>query len=627
METKKITIKNVNQYLKKQENLGTLRFITCGSVDDGKSTLIGRMLFESQMIFEDQIEALKNVSKKFGTQGKTIDFSLLVDGLVAEREQGITIDVAYRFFSTDKRKFIVADTPGHDQYTRNMVTGASTAEVALILIDARKGILTQTKRHSMICSVLGVKKIVIVINKMDLIKYKQKVFNNISEQYELFSKNLNFLSKSFIPVSALKGDNIVKSSENMSWYKGPTLIEFLETIDTQILKTTYPLRFPVQWVNRPNQNFRGFSGTIEAGQARVGQTIKILPSGQTSKIKKIILFRDTFDSASVGKAVTITLEHEIDVSRGDIIVDSDRPSQISYQFEAKIIWLDDNPGYLGRTFWLKLASTEVNAHITSIKHKININTFENLSASELNLNELFLVTIKTDTPIAFEPYKDCAPLGGFILIDKISKNTVGVGMIEFALRRASNIQKQKFTINNLKRNQLNGHKSQILWFTGLSGSGKSTIANALEKKLYARGVRTYILDGDNVRRSLNSDLGFTDADRIENIRRIGEVAKLMFDAGTVVLVSLISPFRAERKMVRELFKKGEFKEIFVDISLATAEKRDPKGLYKKARDGKIPNFTGIGSPYEKPQKPDIHVKTEFNSVNEIVEKILKKLEI
>ena len=627
MDTQVSAVERVNQYLDERANLDTLRLITCGSVDDGKSTLIGRMLYEAQLIFEDQVASLQNDSKKMGTQGGEIDFALLVDGLASEREQGITIDVAYRFFSTDRRKFIVADTPGHEQYTRNMVTGASTADVAVILIDARQGVLPQTRRHSMICSALGIKNVVIAINKMDLVDYNQETFNRILDDYTKFASQLKFDEITAIPMSALKGDNIIERSSHMHWHQGPTLLGYLETVDPRLTRINQSLRFPVQWVNRPNLDFRGFSGTVESGTVEVGQSIRVLPSGATANIKDIILFDDHLDKAEAGQAITLTLDTEIDASRGDVIVASDAPCEVADQFEINCVWMDQAPGYIGRSFWLKLGTTMVNAHITDVKHKININTFEQLSATQLELNDLSVVTIKTDRPIAFECYQDCAPMGALILIDRMSNQTVAAGMIAFALRRSSNVHRQQLEIDKNARRTLNGHTSRVLWFTGLSGSGKSTIANALEKKLHAQGIRTYILDGDNVRHGLNSDLGFTDADRVENIRRIGEVAKLMVDAGIVVLTAFISPFRAEREMVRGLFEDGEFVEIFVDTPLDIAETRDPKGLYKKARLGEIPNFTGIGSPYETPETPDIHIHTETESVEHIVKRLLKELDL
>ncbi|MDB3895688.1 sulfate adenylyltransferase subunit CysN [Alphaproteobacteria bacterium] len=625
MREQETAIERVNQYLEDQANLDTLRFITCGSVDDGKSTLIGRILFEAQMIFEDQAASLQSDSKKMGTHGGEIDFALLVDGLASEREQGITIDVGYRFFATGRRKFIVGDTPGHEQYTRNMVTGASTADVAVILIDARQGVLQQTRRHSMICSALGIKNVVVAINKMDLVAYAHDVFDRILCDYLVFADQLEFSVITAIPMSALKGDNIIVRSNAMQWYQGPTLLGFLETVDTRASRVAYPLRFPVQWVNRPNPDFRGFSGTVEAGTATVGQTIRVLPAGATASIKAIVLFKDHLQSAEAGQAVTLMLDQEIDASRGDVIVAADAPCEVSDQFQVNLLWMGQDPGYIGRSIWIKLGTIQVNGHITAIKHKINITTFEHISATKIQMNDLAVVTVKTDRPVAFEPYKDCAPMGALIFIDRTTKQTVAAGMIDFALRRASNVHRQQLDIDKAARRQLNGHTSCVLWFTGLSGSGKSTIANALEKALHQRGIRTYILDGDNVRHGLNGDLGFTDADRVENIRRVGEVAKLIVDAGVVVLTAFISPFQVERDMVRGLFEDGEFTEIFVDTPIEVAESRDPKGLYRKARRGEIPNFTGIGSPYEPPIKPEFHIKTTEQSVEQAVAQILKTL--
>ncbi|MDB3879942.1 sulfate adenylyltransferase subunit CysN, partial [Alphaproteobacteria bacterium] len=582
MTVQETAIEQVNQYLEEQSSLDTLRFITCGSIHDGKSTLVGRMLFEAQMVVEDKVASLHGVSKKMDTQGGEIDFALWLDELASEREQSITIDVAYRFFTTGRRKFIVADTPGHEQYTRNMVTGASTADMAVILIDARQGVLPQTRRHSMICSALGIKKVVVAINKMDLVDYAQNVFDRILSDYMDFADQLEFSEVTAIPMSALRGDNIIARSNVMQWYQGPTLLGLLETVDKRASRVNHPLRFPVQWVNRPNLEFSGFSGTVEAGTATVGQVIRVLPSGVTASIKDIVLFEDCLQSAEAGQAVTLTLNQDIDASRGDVIVAADAPCEVSDHFEVNLVWMDQEPGYVGRSFWLKLNTTQVNAQITAIKHKVNINTFQNLTATKLQLNDLALVTVKTDRPIAFEPYRACAPMGAFIFIDRTTNQTVAAGMVKFALRRASNVHRQQLDVDKAARRQLNGHTSRVLWFTGLSGSGKSTIANALEKALHKRGIRTYILDGDNVRQGLNSDLGFTDADRVKNIRRIGEVAKLMVDAGIVVLTAFISPFRAERAMVRELFEDGEFTEIFVDTPLEVAELRDPKGLYQKA---------------------------------------------
>jgi len=626
MTIQQTAIERVNEYLKEQASLDTLRFITCGSVDDGKSTLIGRMLYEAQMIFDDQVATLQNDSKKGGTQGGDIDFALLVDGLAAEREQGITIDVAYRFFSTDRRKFIVADTPGHEQYTRNMVTGASTADCAVILIDARQGVLTQTRRHSIICSSLGIKNVVLAINKMDLVGYDQTIYNQIVEEYLKFAEQLSFEAITPIPMSALKGANVVERAQETDWYNGPTLLGYLETVDVRKSMNEHALRFPVQWVNRPHLNFRGFSGTIEAGQIQIGQEVRLLPSGETAKVKEIVLFKHKLHKATSGQSITITLDREVDASRGDVIVAADAPCEVADQFEMEMVWMDQDPGYLGRSYWMKIGNQLVNAQITNIKHKININTFEKLSASKLELNDLCVVTVKTDKPIPYEEYRECAGMGALILIDRMSNRTIAAGMIQFALRRAKNVHRHKLDVDKEARRYLNGHDSKVLWFTGLSGSGKSTIANALEKALHERGIRTYILDGDNVRHGLNSDLGFTDADRIENIRRIGEVAKLMVDAGVVVLTAFISPFSAERQMARALFDEGEFVEVHVDTPLEVAEARDPKGLYKKARRGELPNFTGIDSPYETPTNPEIRVDNSDSTTEQIVEELLAKLE-
>ncbi|MGB2106666.1 MAG: sulfate adenylyltransferase subunit CysN [Candidatus Puniceispirillum sp.] len=627
MNSEQTSIARVNQYLTDQTKLSTLRFLTCGSVDDGKSTLIGRILYEAQILFENQIETLKKESIKSGTQGNEIDFALLLDGLEAEREQGITIDVAYRYFTTKRRKFIVADTPGHEQYTRNMVTGASTADLAVILVDSRKGILEQTRRHSIICSTLGIKRIVLAINKMDLVDYDHNIFYHIEDDYRTFADQLDFESITPIPISALKGCNILQQATQTEWYRGPTLLGFLETVETRRLLTHDSFRMPVQWVNRPNMDFRGYAGMIEAGQINIGQNVRILPSGETAKIKEILLFKDTLSYAEADQAVTLTLDKEVDVSRGDVIVDTDAPTDISDHFEVELMWMDQEPGYSGRSYLLKLGTSLVNAQITDIKHKININTFEKLSANTLELNDLCVVTLKTDHPIPFEKYEDCAGLGGLILIDRMSNQTVAAGMIKFSLRRARNVHMHKLDINKSARQSLNGHKSKVIWFTGLSGSGKSTIANALELELYARGIRTYILDGDNIRHGLNNDLGFTDADRVENIRRISEVAKLMVDAGIVVITAFISPFKAEREMARGLFEGDEFVEVYVDTPLALAESRDPKGLYKKARKGELPNFTGIDSPYEAPENPEMRVCTDTQDLDTIVLSLLAQIEL
>ena len=615
----------IEQYISKQAKLDTLRFITCGSVDDGKSTLIGRILFEAKMIFDDQIEALKTVSKKSGTQQGEIDFALLVDGLSAERQQGITIDVAYRYFSTSNRKFIVADTPGHEQYTRNMVTGASTADVAVILVDARHGILAQTRRHSIICSSLGIRKVLLAINKMDLIDYDQSTFETIFGDYKKFAQNLEFTDIMAIPVSALKGDNITQLSTHMSWYKGATLIGQLENIVPENNTNNSPLRLPIQWVNRPNLDFRGYAGTVENGTAKRGQSVKILPSGERAKITDIVLYKSYLEEAKTGQAVTVLLDRDVDVSRGDILVDAKAPLEIADQFEISLMWMAQEPGFVGRTYKMKIGTSLVNAQIMEIKRKIDINSFHNLAASKLELNDLSVITISIDAAIPFDKYNNSKAMGGLILIDCMTNQTVAAGMINYALRRANNVHKQMLDVNRLARQKLNKHTSKVLWFTGISGSGKSTIANAVEQQLYRKGIRTYILDGDNLRHGLNKDLGFTDADRVENIRRVSEVAKLMVDAGIVVITAFISPFRSERLMARNLFGEDEFFEIFVDTPLEIAEKRDPKGLYKLARDGKLPNFTAIDSPYEKPENAEITVKTHKEDVDTIAKNIIAKL--
>jgi bifunctional enzyme CysN/CysC len=615
----------VDEYLTQQAKLDLLRFITCGSVDDGKSTLIGRMLYEAQQIFEDQIASLKNDSKKLGTQGDDIDFALLVDGLAAEREQGITIDVAYRFFHTDQRKFIVADTPGHEQYTRNMVTGASTADVAIILLDASQGVLTQTRRHSFIASLLGIKHVVLAVNKMDLVDYDENRYDEIVVDYEKFRTQLEFTSVTAIPLSALKGDNVIERSQKTDWYQGPTLLGFLETVETKQTNQSHGFRFPVQWVNRPNSDFRGFSGTVVAGTISPGQSVRALPSGEVANVSDVILYDQSLLKALTDQAVTITLDKEIDVSRGDILVAADDPCEVSDQFATTLVWMDQEEGFVGRSYWLLIGGIRVGATITEIKYKYNINTFEHISSRSFDLNDIGEVTLKLDKPIPFEAYKDCKQLGAFVLVDRYSHATVAAGMINFALRRAQNVHRQALVVDKTARERQNGHKGRVLWFTGLSGSGKSTIANALEQVLHSQGIRTYILDGDNVRHGLNKDLGFTDADRVENIRRIAEVAKLMVDAGLVVLTAFISPFRSERDMARGMFEEGEFAEIYVDTPLDVAEARDPKGLYKKARRGELPNFTGIDSEYQSPLEAELELNTNGESVDECVARILKIL--
>jgi len=619
-------ITRVDHFLKEQAKLSTLHFITCGSVDDGKSTLIGRLLFEANALFEDQVAALRVDSDKNGTQGKQIDFALLVDGLSAEREQGITIDVAYRYFSTKRRKFIVADTPGHEQYTRNMVTGASNANAAIVLVDARKGVLRQTRRHSIICATLGIKNILLAVNKMDLVDYSRETFDQIAADYRSFANHLGFTSIQPVPISALKGDNITHRSGRTDWFQGMTVMRYLETIDFRVNEAFKPLCMPVQWVNRPNPDFRGLSGTLEAGRLSIGQTVRVLPSGECANIKDILLFKDRLNYALSGQAITITLDREIDVSRGDVIVSVvDRTTEISDQFEADLVWLDHQPGYAGRSYLLKIGTLTVGVQITAIKHKLNINTLEKLPANNVELNDFSVVTLKVDKDIPFEKYSDCPGLGGFILIDHFNNQTVAAGMIKFALRRANNLHSHKMDIDKPARQFLNGHKSKVIWFTGISGSGKSTIANALEKELHKKGIRTYVLDGDNIRQGLNKDLGFSEADRVENIRRVGEVAKLMVDAGIVVLTAFISPFEAERRMARSLFARDEFVEIFVDVPLAIAEFRDPKGLYKKARNGELPNFTGIDSPYEVPKNPDFHILTDQEELDKILATLMAKI--
>ena len=612
----------VDDYVDTQSKLDLLRFITCGSVDDGKSTLIGRMLYEAQMIFEDQVTALQSDSKKVGTQGADIDFALLVDGLAAEREQGITIDVAYRFFNTDRRKFIVADTPGHEQYTRNMVTGASTADVAIILIDASQGVLTQTRRHSFIASLLGIEHVVLAVNKMDLVGYSQDRFNAICEEYEVLRQHLAFKSITPIPLSALKGDNVIERSGTMHWYQGPTLLGFLETVDIRDRLTQHAFRFPVQWVNRPNAEFRGFSGTVVAGSIKPGDEVRALPSGQMASIDRIVLSTNDLDRAVTDQAVTLTLDREIDLSRGDLIVAADAPCEVSDQFEAELVWMDNEPGYVGRRYSFQLGTSQANASLTDIKFKYDVNTFEQLSSRELSFNEIANVQITLDAEIPFEAYTDCPGLGAFVFIDRYTNATVAAGMIRFALRRSSNVHRQALSVDRAARERLSGHRGRVAWLTGLSGSGKSTIANAAEKMLHEQGYRTYILDGDNVRHGLSKDLGFTVADRVENIRRIAEVAKLMLDAGVIVLTAFISPFRDERDMAKSLFEPDDFLEVFVDTPLAVAEERDPKGLYKKARSGELPNFTGIDSEYQPPKDPSLVLTTDGRTVEESAQELV-----
>ena len=600
---------DIEAYLADQASKTELRFLTCGSVDDGKSTLIGRLLYDSKLIFEDQLATLEADSKRQGTQGENIDFALLVDGLAAEREQGITIDVAYRFFATDQRKFVVADTPGHEQYTRNMATGASNAELAVILIDARKGVLTQTKRHSFIVSLFGISEVVLAVNKMDLVDYDQSVFDAIVEDYLAFAAELGAANITAIPVSALKGDNVTVGSRQMDWYTGPTLLEYLEQVEVDSDLDSQPFRLPVQWVNRPDLDFRGFSGTVAAGTVRPGSEIRVLPSGQLSRVERIVTYDGDRDSAGPGEAVTLVLADEIDISRGDVIAEARSPCQVSDQFAVHILWMQDAPLFPGRQYYLKTGTRTVPCVVTDLKHKVNVNTLERLPAKSLMLNEVGVGNISLSDRVAFDPFAENQTLGSFILIDRQTLTTVGVGLTDFSLRRADNVHWQALTVDKSHRAALKHQKPCVIWFTGLSGSGKSTIANLLESRLHEEHRHTYVLDGDNVRHGLNRDIGFTEADRVENIRRVGEVAKLMVDAGLITIASFISPFASERRMVRDLVEDGEFIEVFVDTPLEVCEERDPKGLYKKARAGEIANFTGVEQDYEAPEHPELVLKT------------------
>ncbi len=617
---------DIEQYLNQHQNKELLRFITCGSVDDGKSTLIGRLLYESKVLFEDQLESIEADSKKFGTQGGNPDFALLVDGLAAEREQGITIDVAYRYFNTDRRKFIVADTPGHEQYTRNMITGASTADVAILLIDARKGLLTQTRRHSYLTSLIGINNIVLAVNKMDLVQYSEDTFNEIVESFEEFAAQINIKNSTAIPMSALVGDNIIEPSVEMPWYHGTTLLSYLETvkIDSELAQSL-PFRLPVQWVNRPNLDFRGFAGTIASGVVKKGDSVRIQPSGKTSSIDRIVASDGDLEQAAAGQAITVTLSDQIDISRGDVISTTETPASTANQFESTVVWMDEEALLPGRPYIMKCGTSTSTATITDIKHEINVNTMEQTAAKKLELNNIGVCNLNLDRQIAFDPYEENQTTGSFILIDKISNNTVGAGTLNFALRRSQNIHMQAVDVDKKLRSDLKAQQSCVLWFTGLSGSGKSTIANIVERKLSAQGRHTYLLDGDNVRHGLNKDLGFTDADRVENIRRIGEVARLMVDSGLIVLTAFISPFRTERQMARSLLEDGEFLEVFVETPLSVAEERDPKGLYKKARRGELKNFTGIDSPYESPESPEILVDTSSLSAEQCAERVISIL--
>ena len=625
-QTEALIAEDIDAYLTQHEHKTMLRFITCGSVDDGKSTLIGRLLYDSKMIFEDQLAALETDSKKVGTQGQEIDFALLVDGLAAEREQGITIDVAYRFFNTEKRKFIVADCPWHEQYTRNMVTGASTADLAVILIDARKGVLVQTRRHSYLCHLIGIRNIVLAVNKMDLVDYDQKVFDDIVADYAAFAKSIGIESFTAMPISGFKGDNITSLSDSTPWYTGPTLVEHLETVEVlSSVDAGKPFRMPVQWVNRPNLDFRGFSGLIATGSVKPGDEIRVVPSGKTSTVTRVVTLGGDLDEAVAGQSVTLCLADEIDCSRGDVIAIADNPPQASDQFESTLVWLNDDAMHVGRGYWLKLGTQTVSATVQQPKYVVNVNTMEHLAAKTLDLNAIGVVEIATDRPLVFEAYADNRTLGGFILVDKITNATVAAGMLHFSLRRAQNVHWQPTDITRAEHARLKNQTPRVLWFTGLSGAGKSTIANEVEKRLNLMNRHTFLLDGDNVRHGLNKDLGFTEADRIENIRRVGEVAKLMVDAGLIVLTAFISPFRAERDMVRQMIPAGEFVEIYVDTPLAVAEQRDVKGLYKKARAGELKNFTGIDSPYEPPEVPEIRVNTAEMSAEEAADYIIQQL--
>ncbi len=617
---------SLEELIQQQSQQELLRFITCGSVDDGKSTMIGRLLWESSQLLDDQVAALKKDSKRFGTQGDDIDFALLVDGLAAEREQGITIDVAYRFFNTHKRKFIVADTPGHEQYTRNMITGASTAQLAILLVDAKAGLLTQTRRHTYLVSLMGIRQVVLAINKMDLVRYKQSVFESIYEEFLAFAKPLGFDSVTAIPLSALKGENIVRPSTRTPWYSGPTLLEHLENAPIAPLEAGKDPAFAVQWVSRPNADFRGLCGTVNQGQLKVGDRLRVTQSGATACIQEILTMDGPLQTAQAGQAINLQLDHEIDASRGDVLSLADAPLKVSDQFEAHLVWLDTEVGQQGRSYELKLLTQWRSATITQIKHRIDVNTGEQLPAKQLQLNDIYVCHIATTQTFAFDGYRDSPALGSFILVDRVTRATVAAGMIIHSLRRSDNVHRQLLSVDRTQREKLNGHPGRVLWFTGLSGSGKSTLANALEVELHRRGYRTYLLDGDNIRHGLNKDLGFTETDRVENIRRIAEVSRLMLDAGLIILTAFISPFRREREMARELIGDDRFYEVYVNTPLNVCEARDVKGLYHKARAGSIPNMTGINSPYEAPNQADLEIDTSSNPIESCVEQLLKSIE-
>lgn len=615
----------IDAYLARHETKGLLRLITCGSVDDGKSTLLGRLLYDTKLLFDDQLTALEGDSQRHGTQNGELDFALLVDGLSAEREQGITIDVAYRFFDTDRRKFIVADCPGHEQYTRNMATGASTAELAVVLVDARKGLLTQTRRHSYICALLGIRHVLLAVNKMDLVDYAEEVFAEIESGYRELADQLGIAQVTAIPVSALKGDNVSTHSAATAWYRGPTLLEHLETVEIEHPASALGFRMPVQWVCRPDQGFRGYAGQVAAGTIRPGEEVVVLPGGARSRVARIVTADGDPDTARAGDAITLTLADERDISRGDVIAATASPPQVADQFAAYLLWMDDQALLPGRPYWLKIGTRTVSAQVTTIKHKIDVNTQEHLAAKRLELNEVGYANLSLDHAIAFEAYADCHELGAFILIDRASHATVAAGTLDFALRRADNIHWQQIAVDREARARIKGQAPACLWFTGLSGSGKSTVANQVEKRLHAMGYHTVLLDGDNVRHGLNRDLGFTDEDRVENIRRVAEVAKLMTGAGLIVLVSFISPFRGERRMARALFDQGMFREVFVDTPLEICEQRDPKGLYAKARAGELKNFTGIDSPYEPPEQPEVHLDGADTPADVLAQQVIDDL--